>query len=342
MLYSTRVMENTGAKRNEWIESVRVLAMLLIIMFHMPSSDLPVADEHCISSIILSFMFQPAASLFVFFFLAGYFSRKNMTVKKWMMRLVALLVPYFIWNGLFSFGLNDEVTWGRVFGIGSGSFICADYPLWFVLAIIYMTVFWPIWRFSPEIAAVVCLVMSLYGDSWHCELLTHLPMPSPTVFLVFLCGVCAGRFSLDVLQKMFVYLFVPLLFIVIIGKYYYSLPYLTIVAAALFLSFMACISRVCPCIVSFTAKYSHAVFLNYATHAGIIYLLGKLYQAYFTQYAILVREMYIPFTFLIFMFNVFALRLMYRHIPWILPFIAHSGKFFWQSKQNATRVVDSA
>lgn len=341
MLYSTRAMGNTGTKRNEWIESVRVLAMLLIIMIHMPASELPVADEHCLSSVILSFLFQPAASLFVFFFLAGYFTKKNMTVKKWLYRIVALLVPYFIWNGLFAFGLNDEITWGRVFGIGAGSFICADYPLWFVLAVIYMTVFWPIWRFSPEIAAVVCLVMSLCGNSWHCELLTHLPMPGPVAFFIFLCGVCAGRVSLDVLQKIFVYLFVPLLFIVIIGKYYYSIPCLDIVAAALLLSFMACVSRVCPCVVRFAAKYSYAVFLSYATHAGVILLLGKLYQAYFTQYATLVREMYIPLAFLVFIFNVLAFRLMCRFVPWILPFIAHSGKLFWTRKQNTTRVAGS-
>ena len=104
---------------------------------------------------------------------------------------------------------------------------------------------------------------------------------------------------------------------------------------------MACISRVCPCIVSFTAKYSHAVFLNYATHAGIIYLLGKLYQVYFTQYATLLSELYIPLTLLIFMFNVSALRIMRRYIPWILPFVAHSGKFFWPSRQNTSRTVDS-
>lgn len=341
MLYTARVMENTGARRNEWIESVRVLAMLLIIMFHMPSSYLPTADENCLSSKILSFMFQPGASLCAFFFLAGYFTRKSMTVKKWMMRIVSLLVPYFIWNGIFAFGLNDEVTWGRVFGIGSGVFLCADYPLWFVLAVIYMTLFWPIWRFSPEISAVVCLVMSIHGNSWHCELLTHLPMPNPSIFLVFLCGVCAGRFSLDSMQRAFVYLFVPLLFIVAIGKYCYPLPYLNSFAAALFLSFVACVSRVCPCIVSFTAKYGNAVFLSYATHAGIIYLLGELYQAYFTPYATLVREMYIPLTFLIFMFNVLALKLMCRYVPWILPFVAHSGKFFWTRKQNTTRVADT-
>ena len=63
-------MENLGTKRNEWIEAVRVFAMLLIIMFHMPSSYLPNAYGDSLSSMILFFLFQPQASLTVFFFLA--------------------------------------------------------------------------------------------------------------------------------------------------------------------------------------------------------------------------------------------------------------------------------
>ncbi len=336
-------MSNVGVKRNEWIESVRVLAMLFIIMSHISSSYLPAADKDSISSELLSFLFQPVASLAVFFFLAGYFTRKEMPVRKWIGRIFALLIPYFIWNGLFAFGLNDEVTWGRVFAIGSGFFLCADYPLWFVLAIIYMTILWPIWRFSPEIALIICLVFSCCGNNWNCQVLTSLPMPPPSTCSIFLCGVCAGRFSLAAMQKFFTYLFIPLLFVVILAGFYYSLPQvlLHIVFPCFILSFMACCAGIFPSFVSIIARYSHTVFFSYATHAGIIFSLGIAYRASTIQCDALLSEMYIPLTLMIFIFNIFVFKLMERYIPWILPFVAHYGKLPWLRKRNTTSSIVS-
>lgn len=319
------------SKRNEWIESARVIAILLIVLFHVQSSALPPADEGSLSSLLLSFFVQPEASLTLFYFLVGYFTKTQMPVKKWVNRVLSLLIMYMIWNTLCSFGLNDEKTFSRIFGFCSADRVCADYPLWFVLSIIYMILLWPVWKARPGVVLIVCIAFVFWGNSWHCNALRYLPFPDPFSCSTFLFGVCLSRFSIPKIQKVVMLAF-PLflvLHIINLGYFSYSFYFSSICGAAFMLSLLAVCEKVFPCIIRGLARYSNAVFLCYASHAAILVLLGKCYLATGEPCTAILRESHIPIALVIFVCNVAGFAIMKKYTPWILPFIANYGRFPW-------------
>lgn len=330
-------MQNKSLQKNEWIESVRVLAMLLIIMFHIPSSDLPQASNTSLSHYILSFFHSPGASFTaIFFFIAGYFTKRNMTYSKWLKKIISLLVPFIIWNTLCSFGLNDEATFSRIYGIGNSSLIPADYPFWFILAIIYMTLLWPIWRLAPEVALAVCLSFTQWNNSWLYDIFRG-GLPPPNAFSLFLIGVILSRIPLKQLQQYIVYGFPIFMTLHIIDLYYITFPVILSLlnSAFMIMSGMALCAKLCPRVISFIAKFSCYVFLSYASHAPLIIILGYIYLAGKTATSDnILAHSHALIALVIFAANAAAFRIMQRYVPGILPYIAHYGQLPWLQKNK--------
>lgn len=303
--------------------------MLLIILYHIPSSHLPRAASDSLSSGILHYLHQPGASLALFFILAGLFTKKVMSWKKWSHRLLSLLIPYIIWNLLCTPGLNDEITFSRVFGIGSSHNVCADYPLWFILSLIYMTLLLPVWKHSPELALAICLAFILSGNTWHCDFLRYAAFPVPSYFAFFLLGVVLARLSLSTIYKILLYFFPLFLALYIIFIYYGSAPGLLILlnTALLILASIAWFSKLFPALTSRIAPFSSVVFLVYVTHAGIILLLGYAYLYCGSPCKSLLAHSHLTLAILIYLANLFAFHLMRRYTPALLPFLAHHGSF---------------
>ncbi len=322
-------MQNKSLQKNEWIESIRVLAMLLIILFHIPCSSLPQASNTSSSHYILTFFHSPGASFTtIFFLIAGYFTKREMSYRKWLKRIISLLIPFIIWNTLCAFGLNDEATFSRIYGIGSKNLLPADFPLWFVLSIIYITFLWPIWRLAPEILLAVSLAFTLWDNSWHCDICREF-LPSPDDFARFLLGVTIARIPLKKLQHYFAYTFPIFMVLHIIDQYYITFPiFLSCLNSAfMIMSGMALCAKLCPKVISFVAKFSYSVFLSYASHVPIIMIMGYIYLLDKTaaSYNFLTNS-HVLIALVIFGLNVVTFRIMQRYIPGVLPFIAYHGQ----------------
>ena len=318
--------------RSCWIDASRVFAMHLIILFHLSSSALPPLHDYGYIYSFASFCGFAGSALALFFILSGYFTAlPAFSYKKWLIRLVSLAVPYFVWNTLFSVGLNDDCTLSRIYGLGEIDALCADYPLWFVRALFFITLLQPLWRKYTFLWLIVCVCYMFLGNGWPCSFISSLPFPEPKTCSLFLMGACLSLIKIHTLYKYLVISF-PLLLILNAVLYCNNFACfqefaiaLNIIRAGLILSFFAFMESKLPFIVNWIAKQNQACFLAYASHAGIIIVLGIILVDKLNINKELLQSMSLFIAILIYYVNVIAFRLLKKYLPFLLPYVAHSG-----------------
>ena len=313
-------------QRAEWLDVARVLATLGIVFYHMNSCHiLPSAQPGLIAG-AKAFFIVPGGLLAFFFMVSGYFCKPDMPVGKWLRRVVMLLVGYVVWNLLFAPGLHDEVTFGRIFGLGSAGAVCADYPLWYIRALILMMLVLPLFRRCIWLYVLFALAGTLWGNSWHCAWLAAVPFPDSFSVLLFAVG---SMFSYVPLQRLsrFFFFSAPVWAAACATLYWggFQLPEVHQVCAAFLLLSLGCVLAKVPKLGSFITKGADASYLCYAVHAGALLLIGTLLSKYMPQ-ACSSSWVYCLLPLAVYAGCAVAMKLMRGYTPWLLPWLAHAGK----------------
>ncbi len=159
----------------------------------------------------LTFFRNPNGVLCFFFVLAGYFTSRNMTWTKWRSKWLMLFSSFLLWNAIFSLGLSDDLSMSRIYGIGSGYLVCADYPLWFVRDLLLMLIFFPLIRKFPLIAMLSCALLIIIHKLKPIAFFIEYPVfPHMDNWLFFTLGFFLNRFSVETIREKMLKLAVPL------------------------------------------------------------------------------------------------------------------------------------
>lgn len=313
-------------QRAEWLDIARVVATLGIVFYHMGSCYISSSAQPELVVGAKSLLGVPGGLLAFFFMVSGYFCKPGMPVGKWVRRIVMLLVGYVVWNLLYAPGLNDEPTLGRIFGLGSAGAVCADYPLWYIRALIMMMLVLPLFRRCIWLYALLGLVGTVWGNSWHCAWLEGIPFPPPFWVLMFAAGSLFSCVSLPKMRCFLLYT-APVWAAGCAVLYWgtFSLPCLHQLSAALLLLSLGTLLAMVPRVGGFIAKGADASYLCYAVHAGALLAISILLQRYLPA-ACASRWVYCLLPFMVYAGCVAAMRLMRAYAPWLLPWLAHEGK----------------
>ena len=180
-------------KRMVWLDIARVLATLLIVLFHVPSSDFfRGAFPHEPAWYLLHFYGSAGAVIAFFFAISAYLTPVRPNLRKVASKVAALAIPYILWNLICAPGLRDEPSLGRIFGLGSPDALCADYPLWFVRDLIFLLLLLPLYeRFSALVVAASALLILFPQARFMPEMAASIPLPRAESWLFFSAGLLA-------------------------------------------------------------------------------------------------------------------------------------------------------
>ena len=313
-------------RRAEWLDVARVVATLGIVFYHMNSCHISPSAQPELVAGAKALLGVPGGVLAFFFVVSGYFCKPDMPVGKWVKRIVMLLVGYVVWNLLYAPGLNAEPTLGRIFGVGCAGAVCADYPLWYIRALILMMLVLPLFRRCVWLYALLGLAGTVWGNSWHCDWLESIPFPAPFSVLMFAAGSLFSCVSLPKMRRFFLYTApVWAAGCAVIHWGGLSLPYLHLLSAALLLLSLGALLAMVPRVGCFIAKCADASYLCYAAHAGTLLAISMVLQRYLPD-ACNSSGVYCLLPFAVYAACVAAMRLMRAHAPWLLPWLAHEGK----------------
>ncbi len=265
-------LSTISGARAAWHDFSRIAACLMIVYFHMPSSDFSLCPETGWVRLLNELFVLPSGSLIYFFLIAGYFCKPAMPIRKLLSRILWLLIPYLIWNTVAAFGMKGDFSICDTYRILSER--CADYPLWFVHALICMMFTVLIFRsYSWIILLVAVWFLFMNHNEWPIEFVRQIPLPSPGNYFVFLSGCMLSKIPLQKLYPIFLW-GVPLIIIA------HFLPYVQgyrgYTAALLMISVGAWLHRLLPRLTPFFTEWSKASFLCYAAHAMLVLLLGRI------------------------------------------------------------------
>lgn len=210
----------TPKKRYEWIDNARIVAALLIIYVHIPSSF----QHEAIANSITAINIIEGSTIFgrvpFFLILAGYFLGRKITWHKAIDRAFWLFIPFFLWNVIFwvmdnyqtlsspSWHLIDYVhAIPRFLGVNclfsehipllnnpASGWPTVD-PTWFLRDIILLSLLTPIFvRFKGLIMAVLLVVASF--ANFNLPLQSWVTLAPYSVFY-YLLGVCLCNFKID-------------------------------------------------------------------------------------------------------------------------------------------------
>ena len=306
-----------------WVDVARVLATLLIVLYHMPSSAFNV--DSC--PVFLRFIgdcFGSAGGPLVFFFaVSGYFTPPELRWGKRLRRIVMLLTVYMVWNGLYATGLNDERTFIRIFGFMGNP--CADYPLWYVFALVELLIVQCVVRRFLPLMVLVLLGLVLYGQGWLVPIEQYVTIPAPFYALAFFVGSCCSRIPLERLRKSFLY-GLPLFAVLAVMLEPSEIH--AFVAACLLLSVGSLLQCCWEKGARFVANLAPAAFLCYTIHAGII-LGSSVLLARFCPSLLASDVLYGILPFCIYALSVVLYQGMRKWTPALLPIAAYSGHPEW-------------
>ncbi len=163
-------------KRILFVETVRFLALLIVIMQHVPCGAFP-PNRALIGAALASF-----------FMLAGFFSALRIQGKnafRWTgWRFVRLFVPYVFWSFLYWFVIGapmDDFWLCRVLGIGACPLLT---PMWFIRDLLLFTLVAFLlkkYRFVLYAAGIFCFFLCRSDHS--------MSFPSPYMFGNFVLGI---------------------------------------------------------------------------------------------------------------------------------------------------------
>lgn len=315
-----------GPQRAAWLDISRVLAMFGIIFIHMGGSYLTYQSRpECVPA-IRAYFCVAGGMLAFFFMVSGYFCKSDMPAKKWARRITMLLVGFVAWNLLYTPGLNDEVTFGRIFGVGSADALCADYPLWYLRALIMMMLFLPMFRRCVWLYALIAFAFTLWGNNWHCSWVENIPAPEPFYVLMFALGSMFSNVPLSQLRRLFFYT-TPIWALGCAVFYVDDLgmPLMHRVASAFLLASLGTLLAMIPKVGGLLAKWADATYLCYAVHAGALLAITMALHKFVPE-ACSSKWVYCLLPIVIYAASAIALRLMRVYTPWLLPWLAHEGR----------------
>jgi len=273
-------MQADSAKRTTWIEVARVFMTLLIINYHIPCSDF--AKQSNMGALINTIFQGAGPTLMLFFALSGYFTYP-LDNRKLIRRLLYLTISYLLYNTLCIVGLNDQLSFSRIYGLGAPSVSPADYPLWFVRDLIFLSLGLLAWRKARLITAL--LVVSYYiFNFWPLSMLDYVPLPKLSSIPPFVAGLMLSRISLQQISnnlKKFGYLSI----IIHLGLIAYCLiqrdqsimhnGFITVLIAISILAICNYFTVIFENIAKNVASYGKYSYLVYASHAPLLIIFGK-------------------------------------------------------------------
>lgn len=321
---------------HSWLDYARVLATIIIVLFHIPSSPFAKASSPAPAAEFLSFFGSAGGALAFFFITAGYLTNRLFSWSKWGNKLLLLLFPYLTWNVLCAPGLDDSMTFCRVLGIGAPHIYCADYPLWFVHNLIIFLLLYPLYRRLVPLLALICgFFMWMYDNQWPWEWMAYIPMPKPSNWLLFLAGWLVAHMSLEGWKVFFLWS-APIWWTASVLNLYHVLPlqsFASLNGAFCLFSAGTITSALLPASCeAFTRLASKASFLCYAVHAPVILLLGRLAEGCCPGLC-LQSWVYYALPLSIYAASTAGYKLMEKYLPAAMPFLAHHGKLPWNSKE---------
>ncbi len=287
-------------RREAWLDIARVLAIFLIIVFHLRVSTFSVKGEAEVLLDGIQLLFnRPSARLSFFFLLAGYFMHARLNYRHWLTRMVLLLCAYLLWNTLCllpaqCFPAAAEASGGKtlaqMYGVGSASKFCIDYPLWFIRALLVMMLFVPLMRFFPLLWAAILLGCAYLHGGREWLIGDVFAMPEFSFWCLFALGMACTRFDLGAIRRAMPRVAMTCLVFWPVVLYYkvemmtpalYREPSLLVLLslyhALVLVSLGYVISRVAPRRLSdWIVSFAPSSFLAFAWHALWIVVLATL------------------------------------------------------------------
>lgn len=308
-------------KRAVWVDVARVIATLLIVVYHMPSSCFSKSTEPEVIQVIMDFFGRAGGPLLFFFFLSGYFTPFRLLWEKRLKRMIMLMLVFVVWNCLFACGLRDELSFARIFGLMGNP--CADYPMWYVVALVELLLIQALGVGGSVLVflgAIGCVIWN--QNSWPFPLQEYVMVPSPLFVVGFMVGCLSSVCRIEVLRRVF--LGAAPAFVLIYTCHLSPMVDMAM-SAGLLLSFGGVLQAVWPRCAVWIAKLAPASFLCYAVHAGAI-LGGSLILAKFFPEALDSGLVYGLFPVLIYAGSVAGFAGIKRYTPRLLPALAYSGR----------------
>lgn len=331
-------LPSAAPHRSEWIDLGRVLATVMIVYFHLPSSFF---GGHGYIGDLAQWAFDnPLGPLAFFFVFAGYFTKHSITFSHSVKKTVALLLPYLLWNLVCLPGTHDKSTVQALTGWGGSSDFSTtpgDYPLWFVRDLMALTLLSPLLRKGLPFWIVLFAIFVFCGNTWHCSFMEVLRFPLPANILLFSLGLLLSRIDLATLHSDF-RKYTPVLVILLVAFYALRqaawLPVspvvkqvvgpLLLVGALLLLS--EAMLRYLPKTTAIIASWAPACFLIYAVHAffiiAIACCIAKIAPPLLNnQWVLAITPLFIIACSLV------AFSVLKRYSPGLLlPLLAHEGR----------------
>lgn len=171
-------MPNTTQQRVYWIDSARVIAILLVAMAHSP----------------FGFLFNhnlEAGAVALFFLLSGYFTKKK-SLQDTLKRALSLCAFYVCWSffGLIVSCHGFHFTLSTVLRVLTHGNVNA---MWFILYLLYFTLIGFIFTRLPFYLRSIITIGLLIGGTWSC--MEHPPLHPSANFSLALALFCMGQLA---------------------------------------------------------------------------------------------------------------------------------------------------
>lgn len=240
--------------------------------------------------------------------------------------MAMLMAGYVVWNLLYAPGYGDRCTFEQVFGVGFAGARPADYPLWYIWALMLLMLVLPLFRRCIWLYFLIALAGTIWGNSWHCEWLGIITFPRPFYALMFAMGSMFSYVPLPKMQCVFQYT-APAWAVLCAAAYRWGIhvPHLHDLAGAFLLLSVGALSSWLPKAAGFIARLADASYLCYAAHAGLLIVFSWWLERFFPT-ACDSGWVYCMMPIVVYAVCVGAMRLMRAYAPWLLPWLAHAGK----------------
>lgn len=191
-MISTPPKGNNGA-RVAWIDCVRTLAALSVVMVHTPLNT-----EYDYADVLFLMAHVP-----VFYCLSGYLTKLASGWRQTLRRVVFLAIPYLLWNAVAYWiqgpSAGAHGAWEHLRAI---CLTCPNMPTWFLRNLMAYMVLAPLFR-SRKWAMVIAVLLFavVFFDLQPSVIPAHWHLPAGAAF--FLMGIALQGIRLDAIRAFF-------------------------------------------------------------------------------------------------------------------------------------------